>query len=308
MIAVVPVRAGALPAGALETLAEAGGRALVVGEGTEQAAGSLLEDAGAVRLTRLEAGAFAPGRFARALGPLVSVEDVVLLPASPDGRDLAPRLAAELDRPLLAGAIRVGPGGATVVAMHGAQNVELSVDGPFVATLLPGARSPAPRRPGAPTPGVELSEPSPAPGEGPADAEVLGTLDPDPSAVDLSEAGRILAAGAGLPGEELARLFALGERLGAAVGATRVVTDAGLVAHDRQIGTTGVSVRPRLYVAFGVSGAAQHVGGLGEPDHVISVNLDPSCPMMAMADLAVVADAGATLRALAARLEERAGG
>ncbi len=306
MIAVVPVRAGELPAGTLEALAEAGGRALVVGEGTEQAVGLLRESA--VRLARLEAGPFAPARFAALVAPLVAEEDVVVLPASPDGRDLAPRLAAELDRPLLAGAIRVGPRGATVVAMGGAQNVELSAGGPFVATLLPGARSPAPRRPGAPPAEVELRENPPARAGGPADAEVLGTVDPDPAAVDLSEAGRILAAGAGLPGEELPRLFEVGERLGAAVGATRVLTDAGLAAHDRQIGTTGVSVRPRLYVAFGISGAAQHVGGLGEPEHVISVNLDPSCPMMAMADLAVVADAGATLRALSERLEGRAGG
>ncbi|NLA35039.1 MAG: electron transfer flavoprotein subunit alpha, partial [Actinobacteria bacterium] len=72
--------------------------------------------------------------------------------------------------------------------------------------------------------------------------------------------------------------------------------------HDRQIGTTGVVVNPDLYLAFGISGAVQHTAGLGHPDHIVSVNTDPHCPMMAMADLAVVADANATLDALAALL------
>jgi electron transfer flavoprotein alpha subunit len=80
------------------------------------------------------------------------------------------------------------------------------------------------------------------------------------------------------------------------------VTDAGWMSYDRQIGTTGVSVNPELYIAFGISGAAQHIGGLGAPDHLVSVNTDPSCPMTAMADLGVVADAPAVLTELAKRL------
>ena len=93
------------------------------------------------------------------------------------------------------------------------------------------------------------------------------------------------------------------ESLGASTGGTRVVTDWGWLPVSRQIGTTGVTVAPELYLAFGISGAVQHTAGLGNPAHVISVNLDASCPMMAMADLAVVADAPATLAALADRLE-----
>ena len=79
------------------------------------------------------------------------------------------------------------------------------------------------------------------------------------------------------------------------MGATRVVTDRGWVGHERQIGTTGVVVSPELYVAFGISGAVQHTSGLGDPRHVISVNIDPYCPMMQMSDLAVVSDANAVL-------------
>ena len=60
------------------------------------------------------------------------------------------------------------------------------------------------------------------------------------------------------------------------------MTDAGWIGHDRQIGTTGVVVDPEVYVAFGVSGAVQHTTGLGTPDHVITVNTDPHCPMMSL--------------------------
>jgi electron transfer flavoprotein alpha subunit len=81
-----------------------------------------------------------------------------------------------------------------------------------------------------------------------------------------------------------------------------VATDAGWTGYERQIGTTGVAVDPELYVALGVSGATQHTAGLGSPAHVVSVNTDPSCPMTAMANLGVVADARGVLQALASRL------
>ena len=69
-------------------------------------------------------------------------------------------------------------------------------------------------------------------------------------------------------------------RLGCSIGGTRVVTDWGWLPFERQIGTTGVIVHPELYLAFGISGAVQHVAGLGDPAHVIAVNTDASCPMM----------------------------
>jgi electron transfer flavoprotein alpha subunit len=81
-----------------------------------------------------------------------------------------------------------------------------------------------------------------------------------------------------------------------------VAADAGWVAPDRFIGTTGVAVDPRLYIALAISGAVQHVSGLGHPDHIVAVNTDASAPMMAMADLAVVTDARALLDELAERL------
>ncbi|MYR56701.1 electron transfer flavoprotein subunit alpha, partial [Streptomyces sp. SID625] len=81
----------------------------------------------------------------------------------------------------------------------------------------------------------------------------------------------------------------------------------GWLEYARQIGTTGVTVDPDLYVAFGISGAPHHTGGLGAPRHVVSVNTDPYCPMTAMADLGIVADAPAVLAALLRKVREESG-
>ena len=128
------------------------------------------------------------------------------------------------------------------------------------------------------------------------DATIEQVLPPDAATIDLSEAGRIIGGGAGLDGpERFDQLAALGAAMRASVGATRVITDRGWVGHERQIGTTGVIVDPQLYIAFGISGAVQHTSGFGRPDHVVSINTDPYCPMMQLADLAVIADANAVL-------------
>ena len=101
-IAVVPVRAAALPAGAEETIAEAGGVVLLAGSGTADAAAGLAVDAVSVHTAEIGEPAF--GAWAAGLAPVLACYRAVLLPASADGRDLAPRLAAAMDRPLLAGA------------------------------------------------------------------------------------------------------------------------------------------------------------------------------------------------------------
>ncbi|MGH3341486.1 MAG: FAD-binding protein, partial [Carbonactinosporaceae bacterium] len=134
------------------------------------------------------------------------------------------------------------------------------------------------------------------------DPAVLQLLPPDPATMDLAEAPRIIAGGGGLRGpQDLALLSRVAAALGFSMGATRVIADAGWVHHDRYIGTTGVAVDPQLYIALGISGAVQHVTGLGSPSHVVAVNTDASCPMVAMADLALVTDAPGLLEELARR-------
>jgi electron transfer flavoprotein alpha subunit len=228
-----------------------------------------------------------------------------VLPASADGRDLAPRLAHLLGRPLLAGAVHVGPDRVQVARGGGLELHDHAVTGPVVATLQPGVRGLEPS--GGLPPTVSTADPprrgNPRSGRG-ADATVVEVLPADVTTMDLAEATRIVGGGAGL--DSAARFHQLRDvaaALGASMGATRVITDRAWVAHERQIGTTGVVVDPRLYVALGISGAVQHTAGLGTPDHVVSVNVDPHCPMMQLADLAVVSDANAVLDELAARLD-----
>jgi len=313
-VAVIVVRDAQLPAGADEAAAEAGGYAVLAGSGTRDAATSLTA---ASRVWAAERSTVAPSALAAALAPALSRVPLLILPASPDGRDLAPRLALALDRPLLAGAVRCTPYMIELTRLDDRLSVQIAPDGPAVATLRPGVI-------GSPAPVVMqkiLALPLPEPGAvrgtwdgacslvraGP-DAQTETVLAPEPATVDLAEAKRIVAGGAGLvaadaDGSAVMRLLGdVAAALGASAGATRVVTDAGWMDYDRQIGTTGVAVTPELYIAFGISGAAQHIGGLGTPEHVVSVNTDPSCPMTAMADLGIVADAQGALAELADRL------
>ena len=292
-VAVVPVRAGTLPAGALDAARAAAGHVVVVGDGAAAAAAGLAGVATEVRAW--DTPGFAPAAWAATLAPVLAAERIVVLPASPDGRDLAPRVALELDRPVLAGAVSVHDDVVATACIGGSVLAEHLVADPVVVTVQPG---PGSTGHGA-APRVETIEPTPVDGAGP-DAVVVEVLPPDVTTMDLAEARRILGGGAGLDSaERFDRLTEVATALGASMGATRVVTDRGWVPHSRQIGTTGVVVDPDLYLAFGISGAVQHTAGLGDPAHVISVNTDPHCPMMAMADLAVVADANATVDALA---------
>ena len=306
MIAVIPVRDGALPSGADETIAECGGRALVVGSGTVDAQMSGI----ATEVMLVELGDIEPGRWSRSLAPLLSggwidATDIVVLPNSPDGRDLAPRLAAALDRPLLAGATEVAADRVRVARRGGLELHEQRPNGPFVATLQPGVRG-ADRVEAEPV--VARIEPPPRDAAG-LDAHVVELVGPDVATMDLAEAGRIVGGGAGLESEErFGQLDRFAAAIDGVMGATRVITDRSWVHHDRQIGTTGVVVDPALYLSFGVSGAVQHTAGLGHPDHIISVNTDPHCPMMAMSDLAVVSDANATLDELLVLLDGSAVG
>lgn len=294
MIAVVPVRGGTLPIGADEAVAEAGGMTIVIGDGTE-AATATLHTARVVRCA--EVGAYAPAAWAAALATVLADEDVVVLPGTPDGRDLAPRLAAALGWRHHGGAVEIGPDRVVVSREDGLVAEAHAPDGRFVATLIPGVRGfvVLPERPTVEPLALEVG-----PG---ADCEVLEVLPPDPATVDLAEATRIVAGGAGLGSiDAFGLLQRVSVALGASFGASRVAADAGWAPQDRFIGTTGVLVTPELYVALGISGAVQHVTGIGEPRHVIAVNRDASAPMMRRADLAIVADAPAMLAVLADRL------
>lgn len=308
MLAVIPIRDGELPAGAEETLAECDGIGWIVGSGTADAD----LDGIARHVTEVELGDYEVGRWSRTLAGLLADEpgaDAIVLPHSPDGRDLAPRLADAIRRPLMAAAVEVETERVTLIRRGGLEEHTMYPAGPFVATLQPGVRGHSPgmeigERRRLPVPEATGADDSDA-ADTPSDARVIEVLPPDLSTIDLTEARRIVGGGAGLDdAERFPQLSAFAEAIGGSMGATRVITDRSWVPHDKQIGTTGVVVDPDLYLTFGISGAVQHTAGLGDPDHIISVNTDPHCPMMQMSDLAIVADANETLAELHAALVE----
>jgi electron transfer flavoprotein alpha subunit len=291
VIGVVVVREGRLAPGAAEVLAHSD-ESWAMGSGTE----SLDRvPAGVTRL--IEIGPFEPGPWCEWLAHEGGAASFVLS-AEPDGRDLAGRMGEVLDAPVYAGCLELSDARAVVPRYGSATTVVMDITGRFVATLQ--VRHGALEF-DAPSPPVERVAASTHP------APRVELLAPDPTSVDLADSPRILAGGAGLDeASDFERLARVAPALGAAMGATRVITDRGWVPARHQIGTTGVTVDPALYVAFGISGAVQHTSGLGSPAHVISVNIDPACPMSQMADVAIVADAALTLAALEDLLGERA--
>ncbi|MEN8186759.1 MAG: electron transfer flavoprotein subunit alpha/FixB family protein [Bacteroidota bacterium] len=111
------------------------------------------------------------------------------------------------------------------------------------------------------------------------------------SGVNLKEAPIIVAGGYGVGSKEnFNQLYQLSDLLGGEVGGSRAAVDAGFIDHDRQIGQTGVTVRPKLYIAAGISGAVQHTAGMQDSSLIISINNDPEAPMNKIADYAIEGD------------------
>ncbi len=124
----------------------------------------------------------------------------------------------------------------------------------------------------------------------------LGTTQLDAADVALEEADFIVSAGNGVT--DIAAFEALARAFGAAIGASRVAVDNGYFTRDKQVGATGKTVTASVYIAFGISGAVQHLQGIKDCRHVIAVNLDASAPIAKRANLTIVGDAQATIAAL----------
>jgi electron transfer flavoprotein alpha subunit len=180
--------------------------------------------------------------------------------------------------------------------------VQVAAGTPAVITLRPGALGIGPAGAGA----AELPEEWPAVTEGAPPALDTRTVSAaDPKTVDLREAERIVAGGRGVGAEGFGQLAALAELLGAAIGGSRVAADLGWIPWERQVGQSGRTVAPELYLAFGISGASQHLAGIRDARTVVAVNADRTAPLLDRAQLGAVADWRPVVEALIERLGAR---
>ena len=139
-------------------------------------------------------------------------------------------------------------------------------------------------------------------------SKFLGFTAEESKEVEMSSAEKIVSGGRGLgnpKGFELIRELA--DALGAGVGASRAVVDAGWIPYRHQVGLTGRTVRPRLYFACGISGQIQHLAGMSSSDVIVAINTDPECPMMHLANFAVQGDLYEIIPAVIAEIKRQRG-
>jgi electron transfer flavoprotein alpha subunit len=220
----------------------------------------------------------------------------LIVAATPNGQDLAARIAARLDVGLISSCLQftIGPdknvqGVKAAYERKVYATMTCSGSTPHIFTFVPGAvgvGQPNKRRK------ATVAEVSlPAFDSTPTAARTLEFMPADPRTVDLSEADIIVGGGAGVGTTDMFALVQeLADALGASVGGTRPAVDQGWILHERQIGQTGKIVSPRLYIAAGISGASLHAMGVKDAEHIVALNSDKNAPIFKLAHLSAVGD------------------
>jgi electron transfer flavoprotein alpha subunit len=285
---------------------------VVTGSGEAQALAEHAAAAGAERVLVVESDSTTAQLTVPLVDALVAAAgavapDAVLISHSIEGRDVAGRFAARTNAPIAVDVVGVSRDEEGVVAHHsvygGAYNVDSAATfGPLVVTVRQGAvEARAEARPVA----VETLE-VPASGAASATIESFEAVTEASSRPELRGATRVVSGGRGLgSAEKFVLVEELADALGAAVGASRAAVDAGYIPATHQVGQTGVSVSPQLYIALGISGAIQHRAGMQTAKNIIAVNKDPDAPIFEVADFGVVGDVFTIVPQLISALSER---
>jgi len=229
---------------------------------------------------------------------------IVLVAHTAQGYDFAPALAGAMDLPLVTNCLALGFEGDRLHAMRRILNekvqaeVEITSQRSIVVTLRPGSTTPQGTGRGMMTvTAVPVSiDPSSL------RVTFVRMERPEVQDIDLSSADIIVSAGRGIQKKEnLALIEEFAKAIGGVVGASRPLTDMDWLPKTRQVGQSGKTVRPKLYVACGISGAMQHVAGMKDASLIIAINTDPTAPIFEIAHVGFVAD---VLKLLPATLKE----
>jgi len=270
--------------------------AVFVGTNADALAGELGAH-GATKVFAVDPGDQLPGvAGAAALAALVGehAPDAILFAQSYDGRDALALLSATLDRPVLTNGVDLEVDGDTLVvgtAIFGGNTLvdtAFSGEGPYLAAIRPKSFAAEPGGGGA----AEVVAVAAADAGRAGEAKVLERHVEEREGPKLEEAEIVVSGGRGIGSAEAfgPLVDELASLLGGASGASRAIVDAGWVPYSKQVGQTGKVVKPKLYIALGISGATQHMVGMKGSDNIICVNKDGEAPIFGIADLGVVGD------------------